>query len=91
MVYDLGLGSNLNLSSKKSAEEAVTVLKAAMRKMRDAFRYSVTGVDPNETKPTAGPAPAYLQAKINAYNNALERLSSGPSGGNATALGLFGI
>jgi hypothetical protein len=91
MVYDLGLGSNLNLSSKKSAEEAVTVLKAAMRKMRDAFRYSVTGVDPNETKPTAGPASAYMQSKISAYANALSRLESGPSGGSATALGLFGI
>jgi hypothetical protein len=90
-VYDLGLGSNLKLDSKKNAEEAASVIKAAMRKLRDAYRFSVTGVDPNETKPKPGPASTYMQAKISAYSNALQRLEGGFDSSSNTALSLFGI
>src|SRR5262249_20667556 len=66
-IYDLGLGSSLNLSSKKDAEDAVSVIKTAMRKLRDAYRYSVTGVDPNATTPSVGAPSAYMSSKIAMY------------------------
>ena len=91
MVYDLGLSKGLNLSSKKDAEDAVSVVKSAMQKLRDAFRYSVTGVDPNQTKPSIASPNAYMQSKISMYSAALQRLESNQGSSQSSVLGLFGI
>lgn len=88
-IYDLGLSDSLSLASKKSAEDAVNIIKSAMRKLQDAFRFAATGIDPNETKPSVGPASAYMQSKIAAYQNALSRLEG--SSGTTTASGASSV
>lgn len=90
LVYDLGLSKGLNLKSKKDAEDAVSVLKSAMQKLRDAFRYSVTGIDPNASKPTVGAPSAYMQSQISTYTAALQRLESNQGSSQSSLLGLFG-
>jgi len=95
-VYDLGLGDNLTLSDKKSADDALNVIKSAMRKLRDAYRFSVTGIDPNEkaAAPT-GPMSAYMQKQIAQYQTALSRIEgqtgTSTGSGQSSLLTLFGV
>ena len=93
-IYALGLSASLKLDSKKNAEDAVNIIKSAMSKLKDAFRYSATGVDPSATKPSVGRPSAYMQNQIAAYQNALSRIegNTGTSTGSGaeSILTLFG-
>ncbi len=78
--YALGLPEALSLSDKEGATSARAAISAAMTAVRDAYR-DLT-IDPEikrllsgDSKPL-GPPPAYLTAKIAAYQDALVRISN---------------
>ena len=79
--FALGLNDDINVRSKKAAADAKILVDNALRELRDAYKFTVVGYQ--EPKPTVGPTPPAMAAKIAAYKDALNRLNSGGGGGVA--------
>jgi hypothetical protein len=76
-VFSLGLTDSMSLSTKKGAEDAATLIKNALRVLRDAYKYSVEGPEALE-KSKKGPVNpafnAYQNSRLNNAQRALSRL-----------------
>jgi Beta-propeller repeat len=70
----LGLDGKLNLLEKKDAAHAHVVMMAAMALIKQAYN-KINGLEKPNAAPT-GPAPAYLQARLANYQQALAWFSS---------------
>ncbi len=80
--YGLGLSSNLNLTTKASAQQAANALQAAMTAIKNA--YTALATPPTMASEAAakaqgsgGSAPAYLTKETAGYQAALLRLTGG--------------
>lgn len=77
-IYGLKLARDLSIATKEDVKATVDELTQAMAVIRTAYRELNEGLDPQAKKKKAsGEVPAYLQAKIANYQDALNRLTGG--------------
>lgn len=76
-VFALGLTESMTLATKKGAEDAATLIKNALRVLRDAYTYSVEGPSALEKSKKGAVNPAfnaYANSRMNNAQRALNRL-----------------
>lgn len=77
-VFALGLTDSMAINSKKTAEDAATLIKNALRVLREAYKFSVEGPSALEKDPKKGPINpafnAYQNSRLNNAQHALNRL-----------------
>jgi len=77
-VFALGLTDSMAINSKKTAEDAATLIKNALRVLRDAYKFTVEGPSALEKDPKKGPINpafnAYQNSRMNSAQHALNRL-----------------
>ncbi len=87
-IHSLGIGSDLDLSFFKSAQNASTILQEALTTIRSAYRTLTQDpalkdlLNGKGTKGLGGPVPAHLTKQIANYSAGLARLQSGGGGGS---------
>jgi hypothetical protein len=74
-VFSLGLTDSMSLSTKKVAEDAATLIKNALRVLRDAYKYSVEGPEAFEKSQKGAINPAFNAYQNSRMNNAQRALS----------------
>ncbi len=88
-IFGLGIPPDMDLTSKKDANDTRAKLLNVLSAIRNTYRTATAQASSSAATNTAsGPAPAYLTSQIANYSLALSAMSSRPGGGSST-LGLF--